>query len=286
MVILGAGGSTLLRVTETSVPTTGPESFPRANARTQRFTRGAPRSLHLDPTGGRLLFLRSTGGSDPVGSLWSLDATGEETLVADPRVLLGDSGEELSAAERARRERSRETSSGIVGYATDDAAGVAAFALSSRLWLADLGSGTVRELPATGPVIDPRPDPTGSAGRLRGDGGLHVVDVDGAGSRTLAGREGPEVSWGVAEFVAAEEMDRFRGYWWSPDGTALLATRVDESPVQRWHVADPAHPANPPAGARLPRRRQRQRRGDRARPGPGRLADRRDAGTARRSRTS
>jgi dipeptidyl-peptidase-4 len=240
-------------VTETSVPTTGPESFPRANARTQRFTRGAPRSLHLDPTGARLLFLRSTSGSDPVGSLWSLDtATGEETLVADPRALLSDSGEDLSAAERARRERSRETSSGVVGYATDTAAQVAAFALSSRLWLADLGRGTVRELPPAGPVIDPRPDPTGSHVAYAADGGLHVVGVDGSGSRTLAERDGAEVSWGVAEFVAAEEMERHRGYWWSPDGTAVLATRVDESPVQRWWVADPANPGTPPAELAYP----------------------------------
>ncbi|HEX6935642.1 MAG TPA: S9 family peptidase, partial [Actinomycetes bacterium] len=118
------------------------ESFPRASARTQRFTRGAPRSLHLDPTGERLLFIRSTSGNDPVGSLWSLDTrTGAETLVADPRALLADDGEELSAAERARRERARESSAGVVGYAADEAATVAAFALSSRLWLADLGGG-------------------------------------------------------------------------------------------------------------------------------------------------
>lgn len=229
------------------------ESFPRASARTQRFTRGAPRSLHLDPTGERLLFIRSTSGNDPVGSLWSLDTrTGAETLVADPRVLLADGGEELSVAERARRERARESSAGVVGYATDEAATVAAFALSSRLWLADLTGGGVRELPTAGAVIDPRPDPTGAWVAYAAAGGLHVVRADGTDPRTLAPGGGPDVSWGVAEFVAAEEMDRHRGYWWAPDGTALLVARVDESPVQRWHIADPANPGSAPAEVAYP----------------------------------
>ena len=235
--------------------TTTTESFPRASARTQRFTRGAPRALQLDPTGDRLLFLRSTGGSDPVGSLWSLDtASGAETLVADPRQLLAEGGEQLSAAERARRERSREASSGVVAYATDKDATVAAFALSSRLWLADLGpSGpAVRELPAAGAVIDPRPDPTGTWVAYAAEGALHVVRADGTDPRVLAEPDSDTVGWGVAEFVAAEEMERYRGYWWSPDGTAVLATRVDEAPVQRWHIADPANPGTPAAEIAYP----------------------------------
>ena len=56
------------------------------------------------------------------------------------------------------------------------------------------------------------------------------------------------MSFGRAEYVAAEEMGRARGYWWAPDGSAVLAARVDESPVQRWpqlslpasHAADTA----------------------------------------------
>jgi dipeptidyl-peptidase 4 len=229
------------------------DSFPRAHARTQKFTRGAPRSFQLDPTGNRLLFVRSAHGTDPMGALWSLDVeTGAETLVADPRALLGSADEDLSPAERARRERSREGAGGIVGFATDLAATVAAFALSSRLWVADLATAAVRELPAAGPVIDPRPDPTGTRLAYASGGALHVADVDGTATRTLAEPEKPDVAWGVAEFIAAEEMNRYRGYWWSPDGTAVVAARVDEGPVQRWHIADPANPSAPAAEVRYP----------------------------------
>ena len=228
------------------------DSFPRASARTQKFTRGAPRSLHLDPTGSRLLFVRSSNGTDPVGALWSLDVgTGAETLLADPRTLLAEGDEQLSLAERARRERSREGGGGIVGFATDRDATTAAFALSSRLWATDVG-GSVRELPAVGAVLDPRPDPTGAWVAYAADGGLHVVRTDGTDARTLAAAEKDDVAWGVAEFVAAEEMGRHRGYWWAPDGSAVLAARVDESPVQRWYIADPAQPSQPAHEVRYP----------------------------------
>jgi dipeptidyl-peptidase-4 len=47
-------------------------------------------------------------------------------------------------------------------------------------------------------------------------------------------------------------MGRTRGYWWSPDGSALLAARVDEAPVNRWHIADPANPDRTPAEVAYP----------------------------------
>ena len=60
------------------------------------------------------------------------------------------------------------------------------------------------------------------------------------------------MSWGSAEFVAAEEMGRTRGHWWSPDGRRLLAARVDTAPVPRWWIADPASPDAEPAEIRYP----------------------------------
>src|SRR5262249_39254057 len=43
-----------------------------------------------------------------------------------------------------------------------------------------------------------------------------------------------------------------RGYWWAPDGSALLVARVDETPVQRWYIADPANPGRPPTQVAYP----------------------------------
>jgi dipeptidyl-peptidase 4 len=228
-------------------------TFPRQFARTQRFSLGVPRSFTVAPDGSRVLFLRSRAGDDPVTCLWELDvASGTERLVADPQTLLTGADEDVPAEERARRERSRQGAAGVVAYATDDVAAIAVFTLSGRLFAADLGPGTVTELPAAGPVIDPRPDPTGSHIAYVAAGALRVVRADGTGDRALAEPDGPDVTYGLAEFVAAEEMDRHRGYWWSPDGSSLLAARVDNTPVQRWHVSDPAHPERPATEIRYP----------------------------------
>ncbi|MBV8527074.1 MAG: prolyl oligopeptidase family serine peptidase, partial [Candidatus Dormibacteraeota bacterium] len=57
---------------------------------------------------------------------------------------------------------------------------------------------------------------------------------------------------GLAEFVAAEEMDRQEGFWWSPDGDRLLVARVDVGPVNRWYIADPADPSRAPRQVAYP----------------------------------
>jgi dipeptidyl-peptidase-4 len=221
-------------------------SFPRHSARTQRFTLGQPRSVAVAEDGSRVVFLRSAAGTDPANALWVYDVpAGRERLVADATALLGSGEDELPAEERARRERLREGAGGIVAYGIDPSASVASFALSGRLFVADLTSGEVTELPTAGPVIDPRVDPTGSRVAYVTGGALHVVVRSGGTSVELAGETDEQVGWGLAEFIAAEEMDRMRGYWWSPDGQRLVVARVDESPVQRWHIADPAHPDRP-----------------------------------------
>jgi len=231
------------------------ESFPRQAARTQKFTLGAPRAFTIAPDGSRVAFLRSRAGDDRTTCLWVLDLDAEvtaERLVADPNVLLSGGDEELSAEERARRERTRTGAAGIVQYATDKTVATAAFALSSRLFVTDLAAGRTRELPAVTPAIDPRPDPTGTRVAYVCAGTLRIAEIDGSADRPLAEPDGPAITWGLAEFVAQEEMDRTRGYWWAPDGQRLLVARVDEAPVQRWYIADPANPGREPAEVAYP----------------------------------
>jgi dipeptidyl-peptidase-4 len=234
------------------------ESFPRQQARTRGFRLGVPRAFQVSPDGERITFLRSKEGDDPVTCLWEADAaTGEERLIADPRTLGADE-ENLPAEERARRERVRETAAGIVAYATDRAATIAVFALSGQVYVVPLGSSggttrataTPRLVPAKAPALDPRPDPTGARVAYGHDGAVRVIDLS-TGEDTVAAQE-EGVTFGLAEFVAAEEMGRSRGYWWSPDGRKLLVARVDESAVPRWHIADPANPDKAPVEVSYP----------------------------------
>ncbi|KKD05569.1 S9 family peptidase [Streptomyces sp. WM6386] len=233
--------------------TTTSDSFPRRHARTQRFTLGAPRAFAVAPDGSRVVFLRSSSGTDRASSLWVLDpADGGERVAADPRALLGGASEDLSPEERARRERSREGGAGIVGYATDTAVELASFALSGRLFAAELRAGTARELPVPGPVIDPRPSPDGRFVAYVTQGALRVTGAEGEGDRALAEPESEQVTYGLAEFIAAEEMGRSRGFWWSPESDLLLVARADDTPVRRWWISDPARPERDPQHVAYP----------------------------------
>jgi dipeptidyl-peptidase-4 len=235
------------------------DTFPRQYARTQRFTLGEPRNLSVIADDTAVLFLRSSSGDDPVNRLWKIDmASGVETLLADPVALLAGGDDDLPDEELARRERARESAGGITAYAIDSSGSVAVFALAGRLWATDTAAGVTTEVPVVGPVFDPRASPDGQRIAYVRGAELRVVDRSGATVAIIsepidADRPGSDtVSWGSADFVAAEEMHRFRGHWFSPDGSSIAACRVDETDVLIWHIADPANPSTPPRQVRYP----------------------------------
>jgi dipeptidyl-peptidase-4 len=228
------------------------DSFPRQYARTQRLTLGEPRNITVSSDGATVYFLRSDNGSDHVNRLWRLDVdTGVETLLADPPSLLSGGEEELPPEERARRERAREGAGGIVAYAVDAAVTIASFALGGRLFVTDLATGSSRELVVPGPVFDPRPDPTGTRIAYVRGAELLVTTLTGETS-VLAAESSETITWGSADFVAAEEMGRQRGYWWAPDASAIVACRVDTAAVPTWWIGDPAQPSREPVPHRYP----------------------------------
>ncbi len=57
---------------------------------------------------------------------------------------------------------------------------------------------------------------------------------------------------GLAEFAAGEEMDRYDGFWWSPDSKYVLFETFDASHEQTWYIADPADPTKPAQARRYP----------------------------------
>jgi dipeptidyl-peptidase-4 len=229
------------------------DSFPRQYARTRRLTLGEPRNLVVSPDGRRIVFIRSRAGDDPINCLYVLDvASGSERLIADPLTLLvQDDPDNIPAEEQARRERMRETASGVTTFATDTSVSVVAFPLAGRLYVAGLISGVARELVVDGPVFDPRPDPAASRLAYVCGSALRIAELDGS-SWELASDDDLNVSWGSADYIAGEELHRFRGYWWSPDGTAIAACRVDDSPVQQWYISDPGSPDQQPREVRYP----------------------------------
>ena len=251
--------------------------FPRKKARTLRFSCGAPRSARVIADGSRALFLRSDGSEDTVTSLWMsvIDENGNasEMLLADPRTLLANAdAEDVPAEERARRERAREGGSGIVGYSTDASGNRVTFTINGQLFLTDIAVGMTRaiaiEEDELKPVLNPRISPDGQ--HVMYTTGTYLVNVDLADTAfdTAFGDDDCEIGdaisvvasipqdgeWkiGLAEFAAGEEMDRYDGFWWSPDSKYVLFETYDESPEPIWHLSDPANPVNPARSNRYP----------------------------------
>lgn len=228
------------------------ELFPLQQARTRRFSLGIPRNIAISEDGMRIAFLRARAGDDPYTELWVLDLPdGAERRVAGEGATDGAEAE-IPAEERSRRERAREASSGIVRFSADSGLRRAVYDLNGELYVADLTTGANRRLETAASPVDPRMDPTGAHFAYVSAGAVHVVDTEGGNDRTLFQPEGRDVTYGLAEFVAAEEMGRQEGFWWSPDGSRLLVARVDVGPVNRWYISDPDDPGRVPREVAYP----------------------------------
>ncbi|MEM7494234.1 MAG: DPP IV N-terminal domain-containing protein, partial [Pseudomonadota bacterium] len=91
-----------------------------------------------------------------------------------------------------------------------------------------------RQLTATDAFeYDAKVSPTGRYISFVRDGAVYAIDLQTDEETRLTPLAEPEnaISYGVAEFVAQEEMSRYTGYWWSPDDRYVAYTRVDESTV-------------------------------------------------------
>ncbi len=233
-------------------------SFLEQYAVTNRFNQGHPGHFVVAPDASTVLFLRS-GARSFVNDLYALDvASGEERVLLTAEQVLGGAEESLSEEERARRERMRLTTRGIVSFELSPDGASILVPLSGRLFLVERAHagerGSVRELGTmSGYPIDPRFSPDGARIAVVRDGSLHVIDVASGEERVVAERRGPRFERGVAEFVAQEEMGRFEGYWWSPDSSQLLVAEVDDSRVETMHILDPMHPEASPEARPYPR---------------------------------
>ena len=89
---------------------------------------------------------------------------------------------------------------------------------------------------------DARVSPKGNFVSFVRDGAVFVIELSTGKETQITPDAEPEkaISYGVAEFVAQEEMSRYTGYWWSPDESYIAYTKVDESTVdviERFDIA-------------------------------------------------
>jgi len=196
----------------------------------------ALRGVKISPDGKLVAYLRAREDDKDRFDLWAFDVrASRDRLLVDSRTLAG-ADRALSAEEEARRERQRTAAfSGIVEYSFAPDSRHLLIPLNGDLYVYDLAgkpADAVRRLTRTDAYeTDSRFSPHSNFVSFIRDQNLYVIDLASGKERAVTREGGGLVSFGVAEFIAQEEMGRDTGYWWSPDERHIAIARIDESPV-------------------------------------------------------
>lgn len=195
-----------------------------------------PSGVKYSPDGQRVTFLKAREDDGSRYDLWQFDvATGEQSMLVDSK-LLEPEDVELSEEEKALRERKRIAGrKGIVSYdwGTAETILVPVGGDLHLVTLSDAGP-EARQLTATDAFeYDAKVSPGGGYVSFIRDGAVYAIDLASGEELLLTPLAEPDkaIAYGVAEFVAQEEMDRYTGYWWSGDDRFMAYTKVDESTV-------------------------------------------------------
>jgi dipeptidyl-peptidase-4 len=218
-------------------------------AATFNFRLGLPTPLAITRDGAVLF--RRTPARQFAADLFELGPDGRVRTLVTAAELLGAAEEKLSDAEKARRERTRTATRGVVDVGVSEDGITVMVPLGGVLYLIDRRTGARRAIDPGGPAYDPHLSPDGSAVAFVRDGDLWIAPRQGAPRRLTQHPEGFE--YGVAEFAAQEELGRRRGFWWSPDSKWIAFQRTDLRPVDTIYVADPRHNDRPPVPFKYPR---------------------------------
>jgi dipeptidyl-peptidase 4 len=193
----------------------------------------APRAVALSPDGSMVTSLKPRADDQLRSDLWVTDVkTGAQRMLVDS-LSLSPAPAQLSEAELARRERARLAGSrGIVEYRWAPDGKTLLVPLDGDIYLAGL-DGKARRLTQTAPSeTDAKVSPRGGFVSYVREQNLYVYDLAKGAERALTQGGGGAISYGMAEFVAQEEMKRDTGQWWAPDDQRIAIARVDESGVR------------------------------------------------------
>jgi dipeptidyl-peptidase-4 len=190
-----------------------------------------PRALKLSPDGSLVTLLKPRADEKERLDLWAIDSkTGAERMLVDSKKT--GSGADLSEAEKMQRERDRSVagSTGITSYDWSPDGKSILVPVDGDLYLAGLDGKVTRLTDTPDGELNGVVSPKGSFVSFVRGSNLFTQPIGGQELQLTQGAS-DTLSWGVAEFVAQEEMDRRTGYWWSPDDSRIAVARVDESPV-------------------------------------------------------
>jgi dipeptidyl-peptidase 4 len=218
-------------------------SFLRDFAETRRFLAGRPVGATFTPDGKSVVFLRSSS-RDARQQLFELDVGSGQTreLLTSEQVLAG-AAERLSVEEKARLERMRVSARGFTSFKLSPDGKQVLVGLSGKLYVFDRQTSKALQLKTgEGACIDAKFSPDGTrVAYVRGHD-VFQVELKTNTERAITTGGTALKPHGAAEFVAQEEMSRFAGFWFSPDGAQVAFQETDHTGLERFGIADPLHP--------------------------------------------
>ena len=195
-----------------------------------------PLNLRMAPDGGCLTFLQAAQEDRERLDLWRADArTGAARCWVRGADLAGQGP--ATAAELAEMERRRQFAAGITDQRWFPDGAALLLTAGGAAWRLDAASGRARRLTPEGRrYTDIKLSPKGGFISYASDGNLYLRPLgDGAADpgreREIATSDDPHLSFGSADFLAAEELHRFDGHWWQQTERWLAFTKVDCAPV-------------------------------------------------------
>jgi dipeptidyl-peptidase-4 len=221
-------------------------------AETRNYTLGRPVAPKLTPDGAFVIFLRAQP-RDPTLRLYEFTvATGAERELLSPEQLLGGGEEKITAEEKARRERQRQSLRGFTSFQLSTDGARLLVVLAGRLYVVERADLKFTALPGEN-WIDPRFSPDGKFVAAVKNRELHLIDLATNRDQQLTHGATEFISHGLSEFVAQEEMKRNEGFWWSPDSQTLLFQETDETAVPTRYIANSLNPEEKPAAFGYPK---------------------------------
>ncbi len=192
------------------------------------------RELKISPDGSRVTFLRGKDSDYERLDLWEYHIASGETRMLFNSDDLHAGVEELSDEEKARRERLRLSGTGIVSYEWSEDSKALFFPLGGDIYYYKMGDKKAHKIVDTPEFeTDIKFSPKGNFISFIRDQNIYVYDINSGKETALTTEGGGDIKYGMAEFVAQEEMSRMTGYWWAADESKIAFTRVDETPVEQ-----------------------------------------------------
>ena len=198
-----------------------------------------PSQFKISPCGNYVSFLQPNDTNTSILDLWIFDRTSEQRFCLLAAATLADEEKEnisaLSPTERAERERRRQFTQGITEYFWRPNTASVVACIDGQAFLADIEQSE--------PTLLTNRDKRQAAFSISPNGEflsyvrngdlyyLNLSDPNKAEHRTTDDASAT-LSNGAADFLAAEEMHRLKGHWWSNDESLLFFSKVDESKVE------------------------------------------------------